>query len=283
MSATSLQQRAPWLLGLLLLSQVVLMSWTARSPDSDQSMLRIWVMTPVTLLVAGGNWVLAGISGAAKNYVALRGAREENTGLKEEVDRLTQERDEARETAAEDLRIRAEYAVPTLPEYRKVAATVIARDPSNWFKRLTINRGANDGVKLNMPVMAAAGIVGRIIAVGPNFATVQVITDPIAGVGAMLQQGGAMGEIRGLDSSRCEMKDVSSSVDVQPNESVVTTGLDGIYPKGIPIGTVESVQNDPNAPWHKIVVRPSAQIDRLENAMVLLIEPKDIKMQETIK
>jgi len=227
--------------------------------------------------------VLSEIGGAVKNYIALKGAREENAGLKEEVDRLTQERDEARETAAEDLRIRADYAIPSLPQYRKVSALVISRDPSIWFKTLIINRGSGDGVKLNMPVMAASGVVGRVTAVGVNCALIQVITDRHAGVGAMLQQSGAMGEVRGLDSDRCELKDVGSTVDVKPNETVVTTGLDGVYPKGITIGTVESVQDDPNAPWHKIIVRPTAPMDRLETVVVLLIEPKDLKMQDTIK
>jgi len=280
---SSVQQRAPLILGVLLVSQVILMSWTARRPDSDQTVLRTWVMSVVTPVVSAGNWALAEVTGAAKGYIALRGAREESASLKERVDQLTAERDELREKAAEDLRIRAEYSVPTLPEYRKVAATVISRDPNIWFKRMIINRGTTDGVKGNMPVISAAGIVGRVISVGPNYAEVQVITDPQAGVGAMLQQGSAMGVVRGLDSNRCELKDVSSSVNVQENEVLVTTGLDGLYPKGITIGTVESVQDDPSAPWHKIIVKPSAPIDRLENVMVLLLEPKDIKMQETVK
>jgi rod shape-determining protein MreC len=283
MSASYAQQKAPWLLGVLLLAQFILMSWTARHPDTDQSLLRTWVMSGVALAVKGGDKVVSGAGGLVKGYVALRGAREENTYLKQQVEQLTEERDEAREKAAEDARLRAEYSVALLPEYRKVNATVISRNPSTWFNRLIIDQGSASGVKLNLPVIAASGIVGRITAVGPFFAEVQVITDRHAGLGAMLQRNRAMGEVRGLDESRCELKDVSTSVDVQPSETIVTTGLDGIYPKGIVVGTVESVQDDPNAPWHKIIVKPTAPIDRLENVQVLLVEPKDIKMTETIK
>lgn len=283
MSAAFVQRRTSWLLALLLLSQVILMSWTARRPDTDQSVLRKWVLTVLTPPLRGGNWVLGEITGAVNGYIALRGAHEENIHLKEEVGRLTEERDEAREKAAEDTRLRAQLGIAALPEYRQVAATVISRDPSIWFKRLIINRGSTDGVKPNMPVIAASGVVGRVTEVGADCAMIQVLTDRHAGVGAILQHSGAMGEVRGLDSADCEMKDVGSNVEVQPNEPIVTTGLDGIYPKGITVGTVESVQNDPNAPWLKIVVRPAAPVDRLENVIVLLVEPKELKMQETVK
>ncbi|HEY6331485.1 MAG TPA: rod shape-determining protein MreC [Blastocatellia bacterium] len=283
MSATFVQRRTPWLLALLLLSQVILMSWTARRPDTDQSVLRKWVLTALTPPLKMGNWLLGEVTGTVSGYIALRGAHEENIHLKEEIDRLTQERDEAREKAAEDSRLRAQLGVAALPEYRQVAATVISRDPSVWFKRLIINRGSADGIKPNMPVIAASGVVGRVTEVGMNCALIQVITDRHAGVGAMLQQNGAMGEVRGLDAADCEMKDVGSNVEIQPNEPIVTTGLDGIYPKGITIGTVESVQNDPNAPWLKILVKPAAPVDRLENVIVLLVEPKELKMQETVK
>ena len=136
-----------------------------------------------------------------------------------------------------------------------------------------------DGVKRDMPVATAGGIVGRVISVGPNFAMVQVITDKHAGVGAMLQASRAMGEIRGLDNDRCELKNVSTSEKVDVGESVVTTGLDRIYPKGLLVGTVERIEVDPNAPWHKIVVKPAAPVDRVEHVLVFLVEPKDLKIE----
>ena len=100
----------------------------------------------------------------------------------------------------------------------------------------------------------------------------------------MLQRSRAMGELRGQStaSSACDLKNVSSSESVEVEEIVVTTGLDGIYPKGLTIGTVERVESDPNGPWHRISVRPSSPVDRLENVFVLLIEQRDLKMQETI-
>jgi len=278
MSANTAQQKAPWILAALLLSQVVLMSTNARHPDSEQSVLRIWLVTGFAPVVRVTDAVFSSVKGTGASYVDVRNAREENLQLREKVDQLTAERNTALERAAELDRLRFQLALPPRPQYRELAANVISRNASLWFRRLTIDRGTLDGVKRDMPVATAGGIVGRIIAVGPNFAMVQVITDKHAGVGAMLQASRAMGEIRGLDNDRCELKNISTSEKVEVGESVVTTGLDRIYPKGLLVGAVESIEADPNAPWHKIVVKPAAPVDRIEHVLVLLVEPKDLKI-----
>ena len=262
----------------LLLSQVVLMSTNARHPDSEQSVLRIWLVTGFAPVVRVADSVLSSVKGTGASYVDVRNAREENLELRERVDQLTAERNKALEQAADLGLIRTQLALPARPQYRELAANVISRDASLWFRRLTIDRGTLDGVKRDMPVATAGGIVGRVISVGPNFAMVQVITDKHAGVGAMLQASRAMGEIRGLDNDRCELKNVSTSEKVDVGESVVTTGLDRIYPKGLLVGTVERIEADPNAPWHRIVVKPAAPVDRVEHVLVFLVEPKDLKI-----
>ena len=94
-----------------------------------------------------------------------------------------------------------------------------------------------------------------------------------------------MGEVRGRDpeGAACELQNIHTSEKVEVGEAVVTTGLDRIYPKGLVIGKVERIENDPNAPWHKIIVAPAAPVDRLEHVLVMLVEPKDLKMEETTK
>jgi rod shape-determining protein MreC len=280
MSANTAQQKAPWILAALLLSQVVLMSTNARHPDSEQSVLRIWMVTAFAPIVRVADSLFSSVKGAGASYIDVRHAREENIELREKVDQLTVERNNALERAAELDRLRTQLALPTRPQYRELAANVISRDASLWFRRLTIDRGSLNGVKRDMPVITAGGIVGRIISVGPNFAMVQVITDKHAGLGAMLQASRAMGEVRGLDNDRSELKNISTSEKVEVGESVVTTGLDRIYPKGLLVGIVESVEADPNAPWHRIVIKPAAPVDRVEHVVVLLVEPKDLKFDE---
>jgi rod shape-determining protein MreC len=280
MSANAGQQKAPWILAALLLSQLVLMSTYARHADSEQSVLRVWLVTAFTPIVHVADSVLSSVKGVGASYIDVRHAREENLVLRERVDQLTAERNQALETAAELDLLRTRLALPTRPQYQELAANVIYRDASLWFRRLTIDLGTLNGVKRDMPVATAGGIVGRVISVGPNFAMVQVITDKHAGVGAMLQTSRAMGEVRGLDRGQCEMRSVSSAENVEVGEAVVTTGLDRIYPKGLLVGTVERVESDPNGPWHKIFVKPAAPVDRVEHLLVLVVEQKDLKIDE---
>jgi rod shape-determining protein MreC len=280
MSANTAQQKAPWILAALLLSQVVLMSADAKHPDSSQSVLRIWLVTAFAPIVHAADAVLSSVKGFGASYIDLRNAHEENLELHEKVEQLTAERNRTLERAAELDLLRTQLALPSRPQYRELAANVISRDASFWFRELIIDRGTLDGVKRDMPVATAGGIVGRVIHVGPNFAIVQVITHKHAGVGAMLQTSRAMGEVRGLDRDRCELQNISTSENVEIGESVVSTGLDRIYPKGLLIGTVDRIEADPNAPWHKIIVKLAAPVDRVEHVLVLLIEPKDLKIDE---
>ncbi|MFY9607990.1 MAG: rod shape-determining protein MreC [Blastocatellia bacterium] len=283
MSANTTQQKAPWVLAAFLLGQVALMSYNARQPGSEQSVLRTWIVTAFTPVVSVAGGALSFIKGSVASYVDLRHAREENIELRERVQQLSDEINTLRERGAEYELLRRQFALPARASYPELAANVISRDASLWFRRLTIDRGTLDGVKRDMPVSAAGGVVGRVISVGQKWAMVQVITDKQAGVGAMLQTSRAMGEVRGLDNARCEMKNISSSENVQEGESIVTTGLDRIYPKGLLVGIVERVEDDPNAPWHRLIIKPAAPVDRVEHVLVLLVEPKDLKIDETAK
>jgi rod shape-determining protein MreC len=256
------------------------MSAYARDPDSEQSVLRTWVMAAFVPIAGAANSVVSSITGTVGSYTDLRGAREENVQLKERIEVLTKELDGSLEKAQELERMRAELGLPARMPYKSVAANVVSRDVTQWFKRFTIDRGTLDGVAKNMPVATATGIIGRIIGVGPNYAQVQVITDINAGVGVMLQTSRTPGELKGLGTSpRCELRNIPSSEDVPIGETVVTTGLDRIYPKGLMVGTVERVEDNPNAPWHTLVIKPSAPVDRAEHVLVLLVEQKELQKE----
>lgn len=283
MSAHPIQQRSHWLLAGLLVFQLLLMSLTAKNPDNEESLLRTWTLTVFSPVIKAGDAVLSGISGTVGGIGELRRASKENVALREEVERLTAELNETREKAAQLESLRSAYGLEGTPAYQRVNATVIARDTSLWFKRLTIDKGTLDGVKRNMPVVTAQGIVGRVISVGPNFAQIQVITDSNAGAGVMLQGTRAPGVLKGLNNARCEIRNINSTEEVNEGDKVVTTGLDRIYPKGLVVGTIERVENDANGPWKKIIVNPAAAVDRVENVFVLLVAAKDIVAEENLK
>lgn len=146
------------------------MSTNASRPDSEQSVLRVWLVTAFAPIVHVADSVLSSVKMAGASYIDVRHAREENVELRERVDQLTAERNKALERAAELDLLRTQLALPTRRPYPELAANVISRDASLWFRRLTIDRGTLDGIKRDMPVSAAGGIVGRVISVGPNFA-----------------------------------------------------------------------------------------------------------------
>ena len=280
MTALTGQQKSPWLLAGLLFGQVVVMAIFARHPESEQSLFGTWMMTAFTPIARGVDWGVSKVTGGIGGYTAMRGAQERNVELQARLEELTEERDRAIERAAEYDILRAQLALPTRPQYAELAANVISRDTSLWFRRLIIDRGSSDGIRRNMPVATATGIVGRVISVGPVHAVVQVITDKHAGVGAMLQNSRANGEIRGLDSGQCELQNIPSSEVIEVGETVITSGLDRIYPKGLVVGRIERLEVDPNASWHKIIVRPSAPVDRVEQVFVLLVDQKDLTVEE---
>jgi rod shape-determining protein MreC len=164
-----------------------------------------------------------------------------------------------------------------------VMARVLARGGSEFFNQIVIDQGTKAGLKLSQPVITPGGVVGRIVAISPVAAQVQLITDGYAGVGAQLSESRAYGEIKGVAKPLCEMRNVSGLETVKPGEAIITTGLDGIYPKGLLIGYVENVIEGSGAKNHQITVRPAAGLDRLEEVLVLQLTEQDLQMEETVK
>ncbi len=276
------QKYAPWLLGGLLLSQLFLMAFTARSAN-EQSVLRSWVLTIVTPVQSSVGSLLSGIGSLWSGYVDLRGVSARNTDLELENARLRSEIETARAAAAENERLRKELGLKPLLRYESVAAEVVARDSNAWFKRLTIDKGSSAGVRLNQPVITPDGLVGRITKVGPYASEIQLITDEHAGVGGRLTTSRAAGELKGKGDGFCRFKNVSSLEKVDANEPILTSGLDRIYPAGILVGYVASVTEGGGAIPQDITVRPAADLDRIEEVLVLAVAPQDLATPETIK
>ena len=160
--------------------------------------------------------------------------------------------------------------------YDQVPARVIARDSSVWFNTVTIDRGSSSGIALNMPVATGGGIVGRVIALSPWTAQV-MITDEKAAAGAIIGQlggSGALGPVRGLGKNGLiEMRYVSGLEKVAVGDYILTTGQDGIYPPGLSVGEVVQVTPGTATQSHEILIRPTAQLDQLEQVAVLLYRP----------
>ena len=158
-----------------------------------------------------------------------------------------------------------------------MTARIIGRDPSVWFDSSIINRGSLDGVVLNMPVVTDGGLVGRVTAVSPLTAQVDLITYSKSGLGGIIGeigQSGALGVVIGTSKKELlEMKYVPGSIDVQVGQTVFTTGQDGIFPPGLKVGEIVNIVTGSATTPHQIQIRPAAKLNSMQEVGVLLYEP----------
>lgn len=274
-----IRQRAPWWLFGLLLLNFALMTYDARDEATKQRKLRSLTQSVASVIQRGasgfGNWV----GGFFGNIGELRRASSENQQLREQVKQMEAELRDTRERAAEAGRLQKLLNLNATSQYKTVASHVIARDPSMWFNNITIDKGRWAGVEVNMPVVTAGGVVGRIVATGPWSAQVMLLTDEKSGAGALVGQLGqskAMGSVKGLgENGLLEMRYVSGLEKVQVGDTVTTTGQDAIYPPGYNVGEVVEVRAGSATQTQIIHIRPGAGLDQLKEVAVLLYRPPE--------
>ena len=216
--------------------------------------------------------VFSWMRGGVERFGFLLGVEEENRRLRGEIGILRDENNRLQEALLAAKRL--EKLAP-LRERRAtaVAANVFARDPSSWFKTVLVDKGEMDGVARDMAVAVAEGLVGRIIEVFPSTAKVLLITDPNSGVDVIVQRTRAQGIMEGRVEDFCVLKYVRKSDEVQVGDKVITSGLGGIFPKGLLTGTVVRVERKRPGIFQAVEVAPSADLARLEEVLILSEEP----------
>ena len=255
------------------------MAVDARDANGQQKILRIWTQTFASPLQSASSKVSGATGGFFQQIWNFRGTAVENEQLKERLAQAERDLHAARQSDAENERLKSLLGLNEKTGVQSVPARVIARDPSVWFNTITINRGSQAGVAVNMPVVTGGGIVGRVITVSPWASQVMLITDEKAGAGAVvgqLGQSGALGSVRGradLGVGVIEMRYVSGLEQVELGDYVMTTGQDGIYPPGLTVGKVVDVKKGSATQAHQILIQPGAQLDHLEEVAVLLYHP----------
>ena len=261
----------------LLGVNLVLMSVTAREESGHKLMIQVWaqaVASPVQSLFSGATG--AG-TGFFQHLGSLNRAATENEDLRRRLALTETELREARMARDENERLKGLLELKEKSGYQTVTARVIARDPSEWFDSVMINRGSSSGIEKDMPVVTHEGIVGRIIGVSPVTAQVLLITDERAAAGAVVGQLGtsqAMGSVRGYGSNGLlDMRYVSGLETVKQGDLVVTTGQDSIYPAGLSVGQVVEFRQGSATSPHEIKVKPSARLNSLGEVAVLLFHP----------
>jgi rod shape-determining protein MreC len=262
---------------MLLFTNVVIMAFDARDSDGRQLFMRVWTQAFASPLQNASSKASGATSNFFRQIFNFHSIAQENEQLKERLAKVEVELRNTQQQASENERLKGLLNLKEHTGYDSVPARVIARDPSVWFNTITINRGSSSGITINMPVVTATGIVGRVITVSPWAAQVMLVTDEKAGAGAVvgqLGQSSAMGSVRGRpDLGLIEMRYVSGVERVENGDYVMTTGQDGIYPPGLNVGAVVDVKNGTATQPHDILIRPGARLDQLEEVAVLLYHP----------
>jgi rod shape-determining protein MreC len=267
----------PWLVIALLLGNFVLMAFSAKDITSGQRIIRVWGLTVADFVQSPVTSVTSSVSNYFSSISTLRSAQDENGVLKQHVQELEVELKGKEDLTAENERLKSLLNLKETSKYKVLPARIIGRDPSAWFDSSVINRGSLDGVKLNMPVVTDGGLVGRVTAVSPLTAQVDLITRDKSGVGGVIGEIGsltALGVVSGTSKKDLlEMRYVSGSVDVQVGQTVFTTGQDGIFPAGLKVGEIVDVRSGSATVPHQILIQPAARLNSMQEVGVLLYEP----------
>lgn len=270
----------PWVMVALLLGNFVLMAYDARQAGTNgtkQRVIRVWAQTVADFVQSPVTVIGSAVTGYVQSISSLRAAQSERDKLEKRVDKLQLDLQNTRSLADENRRLKSLLELKQKSKYNVLPAQVIGRDASAWFDTSIINRGSLDGVKLNMAVVTSGGLVGRITAVSPLTAQVDLITRDKSGVGAVigeLDSSNTLGVITGSGKREMlEMGYVPGSVEVEIGEMVYTTGQDGIYPPGLKLGEIAEIRAGSATVPQQIFVKPSAGLSAMQEVGVLLYEP----------
>ncbi len=246
------------------------MSTLDSTDPSGVRLIRLWanaVISPPERLIHACN---TGIASLWSNYIDLFHVRQQNQDLQKTVDRLRLEEAALLEDARQGQRLQALLGFQQRYIYTTVAAQVYGSSGSDRSHVFYIDKGGRDGLKSDMAVITADGIVGKVRDVFPHTAQVLAVNDPSSGAGVILETTRIRGILRGDALGRLEVVGILADQRIQPGEQVLTAGGDLIFPRGLPVGVVERVVRDPDRDaFIDILVKPAAHLDRLDEVLVI--------------
>jgi rod shape-determining protein MreC len=263
------------LVGVLFLQVLGLAVQVKRGGNDAENtrLIRIWVVGAITPFERGLVWIESSSSSLWHNYIYLRGVRAQNRELKDEIERMRLEQVRLSEDAAQAHRLQNLLAFKEQYIAKTVAAQVIGSSGSDLSRSVYIDKGEDDGVKRDMAVITAEGIVGKVLLTYPSTSQILLINDQTSGVGVILEKSRLQGVLRGTNNGEVTLERIMSDEQVAAGERVLTSGGDQIFPKGLPVGTVTQVANGKDL-FLNIKIKPAADLSKLEEVLVL-VEKQD--------
>ncbi|HEY3972051.1 MAG TPA: rod shape-determining protein MreC [Candidatus Sulfotelmatobacter sp.] len=260
------------LVGVLFLQVLGLAVQVKRGGGTDAEntrLIRVWTVGAITPFERLLVWSQNSTGNLWHNYFYLRGVRAENRQLKDQIEQMRLDQVRLSEDAAQARRLQTLLAFKEQFISKTVAAQVIGSSGSDLSRIVYIDKGANAGIARDMAVMTAEGIVGKVLVVYPSVSQVLLISDQSSGVGALLEKTRLQGVLRGTANGEVVLERVMSDEQVPVGETVLTSGGDQIFPKGLPVGTVAKVENGKDL-FLNIKIKPTANLSKLEEVLVLV-------------
>jgi len=259
---------------LMLLALHMLSAGLAPGARAEKpSLALLWSLKPIQTIEAD---IANDTTGFFHDYFDLVNVRQENLRLKQQVAALEGRRTRLAELESENrhlsdlLELREVIAMPAL------AARVIGADATELSSTLILSEGSSGGLRRDMAVISTDGVVGKLIAVAPNASRVLLINDHNSGLDAFDQRGRARGIVTGLLNGGLTMKYVDRTEDVKPGDSVVTSGMDGIFPHGLLVGQITRVSQEGPGLFLNVDVQPATNFRKLEQVLILTHKPPQL-------
>ncbi len=257
------------ILAAAIFLQIVGLAVQVKRESENQSsrLIRVWAVTAVTPLEKGIVRLQNGASGIWHNYLYLRGVRQENRDLQEQIQKLQLKQVRLSQDAEQAHRLQALLGFKEQFIAQTTAAQVIGSSGSEQSRIVYLDKGSNQGIKRDMAVISSEGVVGKVILVFGDTSQVLLINDQSSGVGAILEQSRLQGVLKGKASGELVLDKIMSDEEVKPGEKVLTSGGDQIFPKGLPLGSVARVST--GGQFLQVTLQPAASLNHLEEVLVI--------------
>jgi rod shape-determining protein MreC len=271
MPVLSVRQRTGWLFVAIVVGHIVLISAQVNTTQGVP-ILETVVFGAFAEVQRATTSALTSVQDGWQNYFALQEIRRENAELKQKNDQLQIQLQQERAAAQQSRTLQGLLDLKNATPLNTSGAVVIAGPPVAEFRTMTIDKGTGEGLKRDMAVIAPAGVVGRVILPSARASKVQLLIDRDAAAGGLVERSRAQGIVVGTGTDQLRMDYVPSSADIKAGDLVVTSGIEGIYPKGFVIGQIESVQRGAGE-YRSVVVKPAVDFSSLEAVLVVLTTP----------
>ena len=266
------------LAGVILLQVLMLAVQIKR--ESQGRLIRVWTVGAVSPFERAGSSGFGWFRDAWRKYFALQNTTKENEQIRRENDvlKLQVAQLQGKAAGADRLAILLNFR-KSHAEVPMIAARVIGTGAGTASLMIQLDRGERDGIRKNMGVITPDGVVGKVVEAYPNASQVLLLTDKESGVGAMLADSRIQSPVGGQGEPLLFMKYVPNDDEVNVGERVITSGMDRIFPRDLPVGTVADIKA--GNPFKQIRVKPSANLERLEEVLVLpSLRPLETKSEE---